>query len=129
MVFVSDYAHRPLFEFSFNLTSQTDSFEVKFLVISLYLVCVPIQELVVRGALQSTMQEVLVGRYNTFWAIILSNLLFSDVHTYISIGFGLLVFLPGLFWGWLYSRHRNLIGVSVSHIIVGAWAIFVVGLL
>ena len=37
-------------------------------------------------------------------------------------------FLPGLFWGWLYARHGTLIGVSVSHILLGLWTVFVVGI-
>jgi hypothetical protein len=33
----------------------------------------------------------------------------------------LLVFVPGLFWGWLYLRHQTLVGVSVSHLLIGLW--------
>ena len=35
-------------------------------------------------------------------------------------------FLPGLFWGWLYSRHRTLVGVS--HMLVGVWALYFLSL-
>jgi membrane protease YdiL (CAAX protease family) len=38
-----------------------------------------------------------------------------------------MAFLPGLFWGWLYSRHRTLIGVTISHILIGAWIFYFVG--
>jgi hypothetical protein len=41
---------------------------------------------------------------------------------------GLIVFVPGLFWGWLYARHDTLIGVSLSHLIIGWTAIFFLNL-
>jgi len=94
----------------------------------LYLAFAPLQELVVRGALQSSLQEFFLGPYRTLWAILISNLLFSITHVHVSLGIGVIVYLPGLFWGWLYARHRNLVGVSISHQLVGAWALFVVGI-
>jgi len=37
---------------------------------------------------------------------------------------GVIVFLPGLFWGWLYSRHNSLLGVSISHLLIGWSGLF-----
>jgi CRP/FNR family cyclic AMP-dependent transcriptional regulator len=37
-------------------------------------------------------------------------------------------FFTGLFWGWLYARQRGLVGVSVSHVLLGMWALDVVDL-
>jgi membrane protease YdiL (CAAX protease family) len=36
-------------------------------------------------------------------------------------------FVPGLFWGWMFAKQRSLVGVTVSHIAVGLWAIFALG--
>ena len=30
--------------------------------------------------------------------------------------------------GWLYARHRTLVGVALSHALSGLWAVFVVGI-
>ena len=35
---------------------------------------------------------------------------------------------PGLYLGWLYSRHRTLIGVTLAHAIIGTWAIWMLGI-
>lgn len=88
----------------------------------------PLQEFLVRGALQSPLQQFLGGAGGHWSPIIASNLIFSAFHLYISFGFALVTFLPGLFWGWLYARHGTLIGVSLSHVILGLWTVFVVGI-
>ena len=88
---------------------------------------VPLQELVVRGALQGFLHEFLSGRGRLTWAIVLSNLMFSTAHVFISPFYSYATFGLGLFWGVLYARQGTLVGVSVSHAIVGIWSIFVLG--
>jgi len=95
---------------------------------AIYVSHAPLQEFLVRGTLQSPLQQFLGGAGGHWSPIVASNLIFSAFHLYISFGFALVTFLPGLFWGWLYSRHGTLIGVSVSHIILGLWTVFVVGI-
>lgn len=90
-----------------------------------YLVFTPIQELIARGALQSSLQEFLIGPNRIWWAILMSNILFSVTHLHVSISLAIAVLIPGFFWGWLYYRHKTLIGVSISHLIVGGLAFFV----
>lgn len=96
--------------------------------IAMYLIFAPLQEFIVRGALQSSLQELLIGKHKVISAIFISNLLFAVTHLHVSISMGLSVFALGLCWGWLYSRNRTLIGVSISHIICGFWAFWVMGL-
>ena len=90
----------------------------------------PVQEFIVRGGIQSALYHFLTGSgIKRRWsAIILSNLLFSVAHISIGYAFAYAVLLPGLFWGWLYSRHPTLIGVSVSHILLGIWVMFILGI-
>ena len=95
---------------------------------AIYVLHAPLQEFLVRGSLQSPLQQFLGGAGGHWSPIIASNLIFSAFHLYISLGFALVTFVPGLFWGWLYARHGTLIGVSVSHIILGLWTVFVVGI-
>jgi membrane protease YdiL (CAAX protease family) len=77
--------------------------------------------------MQTAFEEFLLGPYRRFLAILVANLVFSMTHVHLSTFFALLVFVPGLVWGWLYSRHRTLLGISVSHIVVGLVAFSIVG--
>ena len=86
-----------------------------------------VQELIVRGALQSSLEAFLAGPGRRIRAIVVCALLFSISHLHISYLFALVAIIPGLFWGWLYSRRPNLLGVSLSHIVVGGYAFFVLG--
>jgi len=94
----------------------------------LYTLHAPFQEFVVRGCLQGALQEFLRGTYRQSVAVVGSNLIFSAFHLYLSLGFAIVTFLPGLLWGWLYRRHGTLVGVALSHVLIGLWAVFVVGI-
>ncbi len=93
----------------------------------LYLVFVPLQEFIVRGALQSSFEEFLVTPYKIIWAIVLSNVLFATTHFFVSMTLGFLTLIPGFLWGWLYSKHRTLVGVIISHELIGIWGLYVLG--
>lgn len=92
-----------------------------------YLVMVPAQEFVARGALQGPLQRFLTGPRATVLAIVMADALFSASHLYLSTTFALIAMLPGLLWGWLYARHGTLVAPIVSHALVGWWALFVLG--
>ncbi len=114
---VPQYKHLPLFDF--------DPASHRYLAFNfiLYGLHSPIQEFISRGVLQGSLQHFFTGKNVTLRAVIVSNALFSATHVHLMNGvLALLVFVPGLFWGWLYSRHENLIGVSVSHVLIG-WSL------
>jgi len=120
-------SHRHLFEFFSQLPphfSRTHG----ILYICIYLLFIPLQEFIIRGVLQTCLEELLSAKYKTMWAILLSNLLFAASHMHTYAVLGLASFLAGLFWGWLYARQRSLVGVIISHWILGVWAIFVVNI-
>lgn len=94
----------------------------------LYLFFAPAQEFIARGVLQSSLQEFLDGRWVTARAIVYSTLMFSATHLHVSTQLALLVSLPSVLWGVLYARHRTLIGVSVSHVLIGGLMFFLVGI-
>ena len=98
-------------------------------VVFFYTLLVPIQELIARCALQSTFFSFLPGNetFRIWNAIILSNLIFSSVHSHLSLMFASLTFVPGLFWGWLFYKQASLVSVSASHILIGVWGIFILG--
>jgi CRP-like cAMP-binding protein len=121
------YYHHQLIETRFSTFPNISHWTI-MLEVSIYILFVPFQELVVRSALQSSFQEFLTGKNKALSAIILSNLLFSIVHMHVSMLLSLAVFVPGLFWGWMYARHRTIVGPIISHIIFGATALFIIGI-
>lgn len=93
-----------------------------------YVLIVPLQEFATRGCIQGMLAVFLTGRFRTVQAVLLCNLVFCAMHTHLGDIFPLLVFLPGLAWGWLYARTPTLIGPSLSHAIVGVAACFLFGI-
>lgn len=89
----------------------------------------PIQEFIARGVLQGSLENFFKGSNVTLRAILISNAIFSATHVHMLGGLlGVIVFIPGLFWGWLYARHGTLLGVCVSHILIGWTALFFLNL-
>lgn len=124
--YVPAQATKSLFYFKQIGVAHGFLFEIFWMFV--YLLFAPLQEFIVRGTLQSSLQEFLIGPYRVLWAIVISNLLFSVTHLHISLALSNVVFVLGLCWGWLYARHKTLIGVVVSHILLGFWTFWVVGL-
>jgi len=120
----------PLFD-PFKPFSKTGSLNLAFYLLAMlvYIVTSPLQELVVRGSLQSCLEKFLTGPpVRVMWtSILVSNLIFAMAHSHLRLSFALAAFIPGLLWGWLYSRHGTLVAPCVSHIIVGVYTLFVLG--
>lgn len=128
--FGSNSLHVGLFSgFSAGMEHGQFSWALYLTGVFLYALFSPIQELLVRCALQSTFFSFLPGNelFRKWNAILLSNLIFSSVHSHLSLTFAALTFIPGLFWGWLFHKENSFIGVSVSHILIGVWGIFIIG--
>lgn len=119
------YKGHAIFEPDAMMKNATFSYWIiNSLVYSLF---VPIQEIMARGALQGPLEKFLAGKHKVWTSIIISNLIFSSAHVFISEEIAIIVFFSGLFFGWLYSRNYNLIGVNISHILVGVWGLNIVG--
>ncbi len=86
-----------------------------------------VQELIVRSALQSSLRLFLVGKQARLRAIGVCALVFATNHLHISALFAAVALLPGLVWGWMFDRRPNLGGVILSHVVVGAYVFFVLG--
>ncbi len=124
ITFHPSFQGMPLLDF---YQSRDASVGMTILAVTLYATFAPIQEMIARSGMQSSFQMFLSGKYKTFWSIFLSTLLFSSTHLHVSFTLAILVFPLGLFWGWLYSRHPTLIGVSISHVLIGCFGLFIVG--
>jgi len=99
------------------------SAQLTIVVFVLYVFLVPVQELVARAVIQSSLMRVFSGKWMILKAILLSNLMFSAFHLYLDMQFAVLTFIPGIFWGYLFAKQRGLLGVSISHIIIGCFAL------
>jgi len=98
-----------------------DGIGATVLAYTLYTVLSPLQEFVARGMLQGSLQRMLTGRHAGWRAIVVANAIFSISHQHLGLAYALAVFTPGLFWGWLYRRQGSLLGVSISHVLIGLW--------
>lgn len=114
----------PVFVFPGNLRAATAGMAIEA---AAYLLFSPFQEFIVRGAMQGSLENFLTGRRRVLKAILIANLMYAMLHLYMSVIFSLMVFVPGLLWGWLYARHRTLVGVTASHALCGLFGFFVVG--
>lgn len=106
------------------------SFENIYLLLfwgGLYAIFTPIQEAIVRGVIQSCFRNFFKGRYKSFFAILVANLIFQLMHSmrgpFLSLG----SFFLGLFWGILFEKQKSIVGVSVSHFLIGYVGFFILG--
>ncbi len=84
-----------------------------------YLVVAPLQEFICRGAVQGTLEKILDLRYRGFFAVLVTTFLFGAVHMMSSLNLAVVSFVTGWLWGWMYHRQKNLVGVSLSHFLIG----------
>lgn len=94
-----------------------------------YILLAPVQEMIARGLMQSSIESFLdKTRNHVVVAIVLSNLMFATNHAHLSLWFAVGAFVTGIAWGFLYARQRSLVGVAVSHALYGAIAMKVFGM-
>jgi len=122
---VPGYAGRPLIEGFAVMSADPNTWWTFFFIY--ILVVAPLQELLSRGGLQGPLEEFLSSKYKIPLAILVSNLLFSTMHLFMSLEIALLTFIPGVYFGWLYSRSHNLLGVWIAHALVGTVGLSIVG--
>lgn len=94
-----------------------------------YVVFVPVQEFVARGATQGPLFEFFSGSARRRWvlAIVVSNTLFAVTHLHLTLAYVTVAFVGGLLWGALFARQQSLVGPVVSHVLVGIHALDLLG--
>ncbi|MBU2465219.1 MAG: CPBP family intramembrane metalloprotease [Bacteroidetes bacterium] len=92
-----------------------------------YLPIAALQEFLARGVIQTTIESVLNKPYATLWAILTASALFGLVHIQLSVAIAFASYVCSLYWGYLYAKKKSLVGVSISHFIIGGLA-YVLGL-
>ncbi len=116
----------PLFEF--NAFRSATLFPVLISQV-VYAVFVIVQEFVCRGIIQGVVMHLAETKYEKIRGILIIVLIFSCAHLgFPSYMFAVLVVVPALFWSLLYEfQGRRLLGVIVSHSIIGIFAISILG--
>lgn len=85
------------------------------------------QEVLARGAIQSTFKQFLIFKHKNMAAIFLASFVFACAHAYYGAVAVLQVFFPGLLWGWIYERQGNIFGAAISHAIIGVCVLDFIG--
>ena len=125
IAFAPGYEGRPLIE---GLAAMDADPQTWWTFLFIYILIVaPLQEFLARGGLQGPLEEFLSSRHKVALAILVSNLLFSTMHLFMSLEIALLTFIPGVYFGWLYSRTHNLLGVWIARALVGTIGLSIVG--
>jgi hypothetical protein len=44
-----------------------------------------------------------------------------------SLGYAVVALVPSVFWGIMFARQKTLVGVSVSHVLIGLYVAFLLG--
>lgn len=85
----------------------------------LYFPVVVVQEFLARGVAQTVIEHVLAGPRAKIWSIITAAILFGLVHIELSVAIAIASFLFGIYWGLVYVKSRTLVGVCISHFLMG----------
>lgn len=109
-----------------SLPDLIDPKELQVLTI-LYLPHAFLQEFVARGVLQSSIER-LIGDVTGWRSVAIASGIFGAHHFYLGAIAVAVTFVAGLFLGWFYRRHGNLIGVTLVHFSAG-WVAFMFNLI
>ena len=99
------------------------------LVIALYSVHAVFREFIARACIQGGLMQFISGKWADWKSNILATLMFGSFHVMIDVKYAYLTIIPGLFWGYLFTKKKNLLAVAISHILIGIVAIFFLNLL
>ena len=83
------------------------------------------QEIIIKGFFQSYFVAAFEGlRYKRLFAILLSSLVFAQLHLIFGFAFVALTFLYSILTGFLYEKTRSIVGISIIHFLIGAGFIY-----
>ena len=77
-----------------------------------------LQEFIGRGVIQTSLAR-LMPDSKPIAAILMTSALFGIYHFYVSVSFAVTTFVVSLAFGWLFHRHRSLLGVTIVHVVLG----------
>lgn len=87
----------------------------------IYIPVAVLQEFIARGIFQSTLHRLMDDKTGGLSAVILCSLIFSVLHLHISLSYALISMVFSFIWGLMYMRHKTIVGVSLSHYLIGTF--------
>jgi len=85
----------------------------------IYIPVAILQEFIARGIFQSTLLRLMDDKTGGLSAIALCSLIFAVLHLHMSLSYALVSMVFSFIWGFMYKRHKTIIGVSISHYLIG----------
>ena len=116
----------PLFEYQYLYHWHGSNRYILFTTV--YACFVFVQQLVVNGVIQGELTRLISFKRAPWWAIFISGTLYVITHVHLSLFFAGVLIIPALVWGWLYYRHQTLVGITLSHLIVGVYLFYILGI-
>ena len=104
------------------MAQVNDQFDLKWFLIVFtpdYFLHSYTQELVARGIMQNAIQKFLRDEKG-HRTVIICSLAFAVMHIHLGIVFALTTGFAGVVFGYIYLRHKNLLGVTIVHWVIGA---------
>ncbi|MCF6766256.1 hypothetical protein L3V82_10770 [Thiotrichales bacterium 19S3-7] len=91
----------------------------------IYVIFTALQAFLIHSTIQAALLNLLVIKYKSVISIIITVLVFANFHLDLGLSFALFVIPPTLTWCILFARHQSLLGVYISHSIIGFWGLFI----
>jgi membrane protease YdiL (CAAX protease family) len=128
-IYLSSKFNVPIFDLTVDITTQHPYHTPLLIGIKLlrYAAFCPLQVFAINGTFQGCILYLFNGKHGRFISIVAATSLFSLIHLVISWLFALAMIFFGLYWAILFCKHRSIIAITASHIIVGIWGLYVLG--
>lgn len=92
-----------------------------------YILFTFVQTIAFQGFLQSSLMYLTRIRHAVIVSVIVSAIVFSYLHIDLHFYFALATIIPSIFWSLLYAKQKSLLGVTISHALIGAWSLWFLG--
>jgi len=106
--------------FSWDTMTHYSKIQIIFYVFT-YLPHAAIQEFIARGVGQGSLQRFMSGAHH-MKPILIASSLFAILHLHLSLNAAMMTFVISVLFGYLFYRHRSLVGVIFLHFIMGIFA-------
>jgi membrane protease YdiL (CAAX protease family) len=125
---VPAFHHLSIFDIHADINGLGGTRHFLLALIEYPILSVTLQEIVFRSGIQGFMQYIYADNKTMVIPIVGTSIIFATMHIMMSPIAPLLIFIPSLFWGWLFAKHHNLIGVCISHSLFGIVGFFFMGI-
>ena len=100
---------------------QNEGLGILTLIAVVYTAGTFIQEVICRAGIQGSLNLLLQGKNASLLSVLISTIFFAVLHYHFHPIIAGLIIFPGLLFSILYQKQRGLLGVTISHALVGLW--------